>query len=181
MNCDEIESRILDYQEHRLSAGERAAVERHLASCTSCCAFARQLEQLDAALTQKVKTPALPPDFQARLHERIQSETIVLSEAQRAERKRQLQAEYEAFQTRLGRDHLDLPTFVGALRRVLPVGAAGCLVWWLMPELTAFLAQPQFGAWGQSPAVSLGILTLLLLAGVMAAFPREFRRALAVG
>src|SRR5512141_2809812 len=95
MTCDEFENRFLAGFETELSADERAAGEQHLAACAACQTLARQLHQLDAALALKLKAPALPADFNQRLAKRIHAMTPVLSAAQRAERKRQLQAEYE--------------------------------------------------------------------------------------
>ncbi len=41
MNCAEIEILICDYVDGTLKAGEKAAVERHLAECVSCAELAR--------------------------------------------------------------------------------------------------------------------------------------------
>jgi anti-sigma factor RsiW len=71
MTCEEIENRILDHQENRLSPARREEVEKHLAGCPGCRIFARQLQQLDAALSAGVRVPALSADFDRRLRERI--------------------------------------------------------------------------------------------------------------
>lgn len=63
MSCQEIENKILDYQENHLSPAQREEVETHLAGCAGCRAFARQLQQLDAALSASVKVPPLSADF----------------------------------------------------------------------------------------------------------------------
>src|SRR5450432_3263380 len=102
MACEEFENQISDYLENQLPPADRARVAAHLAGCADCRAFAQQLEQLDAQLLRAVKTRALSADFKARLQQRVQM-TVVLSEAERAERKRQLQAEYEAGLARLNR------------------------------------------------------------------------------
>src|SRR5271168_2553546 len=103
MSCEEIENRILDYQENQLPPAQRQEIEAHLATCPGCRTFGRQLQQLDGALSAGVKVPAISVDFDRRLRERIEAAPAALSEAQRTERKRQLQAEFEAGMARLGR------------------------------------------------------------------------------
>src|SRR5208282_3428641 len=101
MSCEEIENKILEYQENQLSLAQRVEVETHLAGCAGCRIFARQLQQLDAAILAGLKVPALSAEFDRRLQERIQVAPAALSEARRAERERQLQAEFEAGQARI--------------------------------------------------------------------------------
>ena len=67
MACPEFENRIFEYLEDRLSPGERAVVEAHLAECSHCQGFARQLQRLDDALLHSVKAPNLSAEFGARL------------------------------------------------------------------------------------------------------------------
>ena len=135
MNCDEFENRILADPENQLSAAERSAAEKHLATCAVCRTFARQLQQLEAALTSKVKAPGLSADFSQRLAKRIQAGTLVLSEAQRAERKRQMQIEFATGQAQLSRRAWSRDGLLAGLSYALPVALAGWLAWQLLPRL----------------------------------------------
>src|SRR6478672_8869465 len=101
MLCEEIENQILDYQENQLSSARREEVETHLAGCANCRIFAQQLRQLDEQLSARGKIPATSADFDRKLRERIQAVPAVLLEAQKTERKRQLQAEFEAGMARI--------------------------------------------------------------------------------
>lgn len=101
MLCTELESRILDYQEGRLSPAIRQEVEAHIAHCAACRQLAGQLQLLDAVLSAALRVPALSADFDTRLLGRVEAVPQVLSEAQRSERRRQLQAEFEAGQAQL--------------------------------------------------------------------------------
>src|SRR5258706_16072547 len=95
MTCETFEDRVLDYHDHQLSPAECAEVEAHLAACAECRSFARQLQQLDTALSRTLKTPSLQSAFSDRLRQRLQAETTVLSESQIMERKRQMETEFE--------------------------------------------------------------------------------------
>jgi anti-sigma factor RsiW len=139
MSCEEIENRILDYQENQLPPEQRQEVEIHLAGCAACRQFARQLQQLDAALLAGVKMPVLSAGFDRRLQERIQTAPSVLSEAQRVERKRQLQAEFEAGMARIRRGSFALGNLLGHLAGPALAIMAGWLAWRLTPPLTAHL------------------------------------------
>ena len=164
MSCEEIENQILDYQENQLSPAQRVVVETHLAGCADCRSLARQLRQLEVVLSTRVKTPALSAAFDRRLQERILAAPAVLTEAQRAERKRQLQAEFEA-----GRGRIERGTFAwDSLGRHLtwPTLAvlAGWLAWHLSLPLTVhFKAQslgglnPSLLPWLAASAVFLAV------------------------
>src|ERR1035438_366310 len=102
MACEEFENQIADYVENQLPPADRSRIATDLAGCADCHAFAQRLEQLDAKLARALKAPVLPASFRTSLQQRIQM-TIVLSEAQRAELKHQLQADYEADLARLNR------------------------------------------------------------------------------
>jgi len=176
MTCDEFENRFLACQENQLSADERAAGEKHLASCAACQALARQLQQLDVALTIRVQAPALSADFNARLSKRIQAGTTVLSEAQRAERKRQLQAEYEAGREELRRTSLRLTGLLEGLRYVALAALAGGLVWQFRPELLNLLAAQGLSGAGQTLWLATAAGAVFLAIGLIAAFPRTSRQ-----
>jgi len=139
MSCQEIENRIPDYQENQLSPAQREEVETHLARCANCRLFARHLRELDAALSSSVKTPALSADFDRRLQERIRAESTAMSEPRRAERKRQLQAEFEAGMARIARGSFALGRLLNYLAWPALAAAAGWLGWLLTAQWTAYL------------------------------------------
>jgi anti-sigma factor RsiW len=139
MLCEIIEDRMLDYQEDQLSAAQRAEVETHLGGCPACREFARQLQQLDAALAARVKIPVLSAGFDRRLRERIQAAPVALSEAQRAERKRQLQAEFEAGAARIVRGSFTFGTLLNHLAWPALAAVAGWLAWLFTAQWTARL------------------------------------------
>jgi anti-sigma factor RsiW len=120
---------ILDYQDNLLSPAQRQEVENHLAACSQCRTFARQLLQIDAALSVAVKVPELSANFERRLRERIQGAPAALPEAQRAERKRQLQAEFEAGIARIGRGSFALGNLLAYLAWPALATIAGGLAW----------------------------------------------------
>lgn len=135
MSCEEIESQILDYQEDQLPFAQRDKVAAHLAACVHCRTFFQQLRQLDSALTAEIKAPKLSAAFDQRLRERIQIESSVLSEAQREERKRQLQSEFESGLAQIRRSSFAAHTLLSYLTQPILGIVAGWIVWQL-----AFLA-----------------------------------------
>jgi len=176
MLCQEIENRILDYQEDKLSPAQREEVETHLAGCAGCRIFARQLQQLDAVLSASVKVPALSANFDQRLQERIQAAPAVLSEAQRAERKRQLQAEFEADLTQLRRKTLNPTSLLNCLGWAALGGLAGWLLLELAPASAHFAAEHGLDRFGQNAVFSWTITAVCLLIGLSVAFPRQLKR-----
>ncbi len=143
MKCEEIENKILDYQDNRLSLVQQAEMEDHLAGCAGCRTFARQIRQLDAALLAGVKVPVLSAGFERRLRDRIQTVPQAASEAQRAERKRQLQAEFDAGLTRIARQSFAWASVLKHLRWPLLAIAAACLTWCFASQLTVQHLNPQ--------------------------------------
>jgi len=135
MPCETFENQILDYLENQLTPAERAKVAAHLGGCAECRAFAQQLQRLDAQLTHAIKSPTLSSAFDAKLRQRLKN--AVLPEAKIAERKRQLQAEYEA-----GLAQLSLfPRLPRKLFELLGLAAAlalACWVVWPMVLQSAF-------------------------------------------
>jgi anti-sigma factor RsiW len=176
MACDEFEILILEYLENQLSPAERSAVETHLASCANCQAFARQLNQLNAALTRGIKSPKLSPEFNARLQQRIQTEGVLLSEAQHAERKRQLQAEFEADLAQLRRKWLSSTSLID----ILCYGALAATMVWLIlafaPTWTTLVAQHGPGNLDQNLWFFLLISAVFLSFGLSVAFPRQLKK-----
>jgi len=174
MSCEEIENSFLDYQENQLPPGQRAEVEAHLAGCAGCRIFARQLQQLDTALTASIKIPALSAEFDQRLQKQIQVAPPALSEAERVERKRQLQAEFEAGWARIGRS-LFAP---GSLTKHLawPVLAilSGWLAWRLTLPFASHLNAQSLSGLDPNLLPWLVASAVFLMVSVAEAFPRRW-------
>lgn len=179
MPCEEFENPISDYLENQLSPADRAKIAAHLAGCNDCRAFARQLKQLDMALLRTVKAPVLPTAFKSKLQRRIQT-TVVLSESDRAERKRQLQAEYEAVMARL--NHFPLPPrkLLAGLGYCGLIALTAWLAWLLIPRLTNLLAGTALGEVNQSLLLSLATSAIFVVIGLAAAFPTQVKRLMAL-
>ena len=94
MACPEFEPRILDLVDRPDAIADREAVRAHLAACPACQAFASELQRLDVALQRAVEAPQLSPDFDTRLWQRIAAEAPTIPEAERAAKKRALEAEF---------------------------------------------------------------------------------------
>ena len=174
MPCENFEPLILDYLEHQLPSAKYVLVAAHLAGCAECRAFAQQLQALDAQLERTLKTPALSPDFNARLRKRIQP-AAVLSPAARAARKRQLQEDYE---THLAEMSL-LPDLPRKLVELLGFAAMLAMAGWI-----AWLVIPQAAIASSTASLSAATRQLLNLAvsgivpvglGLLFTFPRRHR------
>lgn len=175
MSCEEIENRIVDYQENQLSSAQREEVETHLAGCAGCQLFARQLQQLDATLSASVKVPALSADFDRRIRERIQAVPTALSEAERAERKRQLQAEFEAGMARIGRGSFALGNLLKHLTWPVLGTVAGWLIWGFTLPLTVHLNAQTLGGLDPNLLPWLAASAVFLTVGLAEAFPRKWK------
>jgi anti-sigma factor RsiW len=175
MSCQEIENKILDYQENRLPPAQRVEVETHLAGCDGCRMFARQLRQLDAALSAKVKVPALSSEFVRRVQKRIQVAPAALPEAQLAERKRQLQAEFEAGQARITRGSFALDSLLKHLALPALAILAGWLTWHFTLPLTVRLNAQSLGGLDPHLLPWLAASAVFLVIGLAEAFPRQWK------
>jgi anti-sigma factor RsiW len=171
MTCADIENSILDYEENQLSPLQREEVENHLAGCADCRRFARQLQQLDAALSAGVSVPVLSAGFDQRLRVRIQAAPAALSEAERAERKRQLQAEFEIGMARIGRGSFALGGLLYHLGWPVLAIVVASFVWLLTAQWTAHLSAQSLG--GLAP----GLFPWLAASAVflVVAFPRQWK------
>ncbi len=175
MSCEEIENKILDYQEHQLSLAQRVEVETHLAGCAACQMFARQLQQLDTALSASIKVPALSAEFVRRLQERIQVAPAALSEAQRAERERQLQSEFEAGQARIKRGSFALDSLLKHLTWPALAILAGWLTWHFTLPLTVHLNAQSLGGLDPTLLAWLAASAVFLTVGLAETFPRQWK------
>jgi hypothetical protein len=137
--------------------------------------FARHLQQLDAALSVRVKVPALSAGFDRRLQERIQAAPAALSEAERAERKRQLQAEFEAGLARIQRRSFALANLLNHLTWPMLGVVAGWLAWRFTLQLTARLDAQTLGGLDPNllPWFAAGIVCLAV--GLAEVFPRQWK------
>jgi anti-sigma factor RsiW len=177
MACEQFESQILDYLENQLPPADRSLVEQHLAGCSRCKAFARELRRLDTALAGSLKAPVLSSSFSGRLRERIRTEAPApLPEARRAERKRQLEAEFEAGLARFRHQSFGWAALIYGLGNALLAALAGCAVLgmvFLWPNLPRQLG---LGRFGQSLLLSCLPAVVFLLVGLAAAFPQRLKR-----
>jgi anti-sigma factor RsiW len=137
MACAEFENRIADYLEEQLPPSERQAVETHLAACAGCRAFCAQLRELDAALARAVKAPALRADFSGRVQRRIEAEPARWSAAERAERLRQAEAEFQARAERLRRRSLGLLSLLDGVGYAALAGLVLCLLYRVAPRVAS--------------------------------------------
>jgi anti-sigma factor RsiW len=98
--CPDYEFDLVELQDGSLEPGRTGAVQQHLAQCSRCRAYALAVGELESALAGAMPRPALSPDFDARLRERIAEltqvpdRTAALAAAER---------EYASMQRNLGR------------------------------------------------------------------------------
>lgn len=69
--CADYEFDLVELSEHPLAPDRAPLVQQHLAHCARCSAYLAELQTLDAALVAALPVPALSPDFDARLAQRI--------------------------------------------------------------------------------------------------------------
>jgi anti-sigma factor RsiW len=91
--CADYEHEIVDLQDGELPAGRARAVAAHLDSCARCRAWAGELAALDAGLAAALPRPALSPEFDLRLRERIDS---LAAPARRGELRSRLEREHDS-------------------------------------------------------------------------------------
>jgi anti-sigma factor RsiW len=175
MNCDEYENRILADLGSALSVEESVAAQNHLIACTHCQTLARQFQQLDAALTNNLRVSGVSADFNQQLAKRIQAHTKVLTEAQRMERKRQLQLEFTTGLVHLNRRVWSPEGLLAGLSYPLPVALLGWLAWQFLPRWTSFLNPSFLGGGGQNILFALVAALVFLAMGLAAAFPQRVR------
>jgi anti-sigma factor RsiW len=94
--CRQAEPVLPDYLDHTLPPAEAARIQAHLDLCPRCRTLATRLAELDAALVRSIKLPSLGSAFRSCLRQRLQAEGARANSSEHAERRRALQAEYEA-------------------------------------------------------------------------------------
>jgi anti-sigma factor RsiW len=173
MACAEFENRIADYLEEQLPPGGRQAVETHLAACAECRAFCAQLRELDAALACAVKAPALGADFSARVRRRVEAEPVRWSAAERAERLRQAEADFQTRVARLRRRSLGLLSLLDGIGYAALAGLLLCFLYRLGPSLAS--AGSVAAGIPEQQALRLAWITgaVFVLFGIGAAFRRQ--------
>lgn len=129
MACPEYEDLVLELLENQLPASQRRALETHLSMCEPCRAFHAAQARLDRALATSLRRPVLPPDFKRRTLQRIAVEAALLPPEVRAEKKRQMETEFESKSSQL-RKRLGL-SFPGLLD-LLGYGVAAVLISYLL-------------------------------------------------
>jgi len=176
MACPEFENRIADYLEEQLPPGDRLAVEAHLAACVGCRAFCAQLRELDASLAAAVKAPALPADFSAQVWKRIEAEPVRWSDAERAERRRQEEAEFQARTERLRRPSLRLLGLLDGAGYAALAGLLLCLLYRVAPSLAS--ARSAAAAMPEQQALTLACATgaVFVVLGIGIGFRRQAAR-----
>lgn len=172
MTCEQFENQILDYQENRLSPARRAEVESHLAACAACRTFAGQLLQLDAVLSTSVHIPALSAGFDQRLRACINA-APVLSAEQRSERKRQLEAEFNAGMARIGQTSFALRSLSKRLFWPALATLAGWLAWLFTSRFTSQLSAQSPDGLPPATLPLLAASAVFLAVGLARAFPRQ--------
>src|SRR5689334_4244978 len=76
MHCHESQETILESLVEPLGTEQRVALEKHLATCPTCSAFAAVQLALDAELAAGVSRPRLSPEFRTSLKRRIRDERV---------------------------------------------------------------------------------------------------------
>ncbi len=174
MTCASIENRLSEYVENLLAPAERAEVEGHLASCPECRTLATELSALDAALRAQVQAPALSSNFTSRLNRVIAAEARLVPVAQREERRRALQSEFETSLATLRKHPLSLSGLIQLLSWVSGSALVAGLTWRYAPELAALAKQPWWtvgvGGIGWAPMVTGGVCVAV---GLLLAFRRR--------
>ena len=101
--------------------------------------------------------------------------SAVLSEAQRAERKRQLQAEFEAGIARIVRGTFALGSLLKHLTWPVLAAVAAWLIWRFTPQLTSHLSARSLGGLDPNLLPWLAVSAVLLAVVMAEAFPRWWR------
>jgi len=155
MQCER-EIEVLELLDGQLPDAARSAVQAHLAACPRCAALAREWTALDRALARHIQPPALSAAFDARLRERIRAERALLTEDQRARRRREIEAQYQAELARM-RTETRLAMFLGGANAA-GFASLALLGVWILKERWNWLLESCGAFWSAQPALALGIL-----------------------
>jgi hypothetical protein len=173
MKCDAIELHLAGESSEQDSVND--SIAEHLAACPGCRTFAQRLEQMDVALSKTVKAPALGHDFNLKLQQRIQAQRT-LSPEYIAQRKRELQAEYEAGLKRLQPWSLPLALTIHNVRSAVLIALVGFIAWLSLPTLTNVVARYVSSGPLQYLLPSILITFLLIGIGFAIGFPHRVKR-----
>ncbi len=66
-SCDYVSARLDDYLDSELSPGDMRLVRAHLASCPACADDYRRAAGTLAAVRERLRQVAIPPDLHTRL------------------------------------------------------------------------------------------------------------------
>jgi hypothetical protein len=181
MTCQDLERRLADSIENQLAASADSEIEAHLAECESCRQFSGHIGELDGLLSRQLKVPVLPEGFEERVRLRIRTRTTPLSEADRAERKRSLQREFEQRMAWLGSTPLNATSFVTTslltgLAYAALATAAGLLVWFFIPVTAEWLGHHGLGGANRLFPLVIIAASVLSLAGGVAVFQDRLLR-----
>ena len=72
MKCEDLGRRLTDLRDRALGESDCAAIEKHLAECTSCGSLQQELEDL-ARLCRESERPRMPPDVRRRIEALLKS------------------------------------------------------------------------------------------------------------
>jgi anti-sigma factor RsiW len=173
MNCPQSDYRILDYLENQLPVDDSARMAIHLAECADCRILVEQLQQLDHSLASALVRPELSAAFMSRLEKRLVQEARWLPEFERAERKRQLQAEFDRAIEKLNRQFRGLGSLQHVPGSALVAGFGGVIACCLARSVLEPHVGDSLGQWLPLLWITSAVF---LLAGLVVAFPRQFKR-----
>src|SRR6201995_5511628 len=85
MNCKDIQTKLIDYLDHKLDAASAEEVRQHLATCEACTREAEELQELLTTMsnsTLEIPPPALRESFSMMLQSELnmQATTTIIEE-----------------------------------------------------------------------------------------------------
>jgi anti-sigma factor RsiW len=176
MACKDYPQQVFEFLDNQLPMVDRPRVQAHLMSCAECRALAQQLQQLDDALSRRLKIPTLSSNFTDRLRKRKMLQESLLSASERAERKRQLEAEFKTKRAKLIRNSFALGNLLNLASCAVLAGLAGLLISQLAPAFLNWLVLHGLGSQSLALVFSLLASAPFLLMGLTMAFPRTLGR-----
>lgn len=165
MRCETFEANCTEYLDGALSQAERLKLESHLAQCDECASFLRQLTLIDRELTQALKQPALSPDFARRMQDRIQAESRERQNGWLAQRRAELQIEFEQQKLQMRRCWFSFRYLLEAVLGAVLIGLSG---WAVLTWLNSIGTAPDLQEGARNAAV-LGAATVAGAAFILVA------------